>query len=140
MLCKDLMKTRVECVKPTDSVVTAARRMRDENIGFLPVCDEARRAMGTLTDRDLCIRVLAENRPLTTMVREAMSTEVISCRPNDDIQRAHERMSQHHKSRMLVVDDQGRVQGVISLSDLAGVGDGIATQTMREVSSREARL
>ena len=140
MICQDIMKDNVECLSPTDTAQVSARKMRDLNVGFLPVCDPSGKAIGTLTDRDLTIRLVAENRPLSTLVGGLMTPEVISCRPMDDIRTAERLMARHHKSRIIVVKDGGRVAGVISLSDIAQNVDAFhAAQTMKHVSRREAR-
>jgi len=139
MLCEDVMMGDVVCVSPGDTALTAARKMRDRKIGFLPVCDESGKAIGTLTDRDLAIRLIAENRSTKTFVSTLMTHEVITCRPKDDLQRAQILMELHHKSRIVVIREGGRVAGVISLSDIAQNVDGPrAAQTMREVSDRES--
>ena len=141
MRCEEIMKRDVEYVAPKEQVEVAARRMRDQNVGFLPVCDASRKVLGAITDRDIVIRVVAERRPPTTAVADVMTREVIACRPDDDIERAEQLMGQHHKSRMLCTDEQGLVVGVISLSDIAQVEeDSRASQTMKQVSAREARL
>src|SRR5258706_8760689 len=118
MHCEDIMMDDVVCLSPTDTAQAAACKMRDLNVGFLPVCDTSGKAIGTLTDRDIAIRVVAENRSMKTSVDTLMTREVITCRPKDDIQRAQILMAQHHKSRIVVVRDGGRVAGVISLSDI----------------------
>ena len=140
MKCKELMKTDVECVSPSDTAQSAAKRMRDANIGFLPVCDASKRVLGTLTDRDLAIRLIAENRPATTRIEEVLTREAIACRPEDDLRKAEELMARYQKSRMMCVDEEGRLVGVISLSDIAQrESGGRASQTLRDVSQREAR-
>ncbi|MBI2892351.1 MAG: CBS domain-containing protein [Deltaproteobacteria bacterium] len=141
MRCEEIMKTNVECLKQEDNVQLASQRMRDANVGFLPVCDANRKVIGTLTDRDIVLRCCTGDRlPSAVKVSEAMTREVISCRPQDDIHKAEELMAKHHKSRIIVTDDQGIIQGVISLSDIAQREDPKQTgQTMRQVSSREAR-
>ena len=63
MKCKDIMKTDIECVSPQASVQEAARKMRDQNIGFLPVCEANMKVIGTVTDRDITIRAVAEGLP-----------------------------------------------------------------------------
>ena len=138
MRCEEIMKRSVECVSGHDNVQVAAKKMRDQNIGFLPVCDDGKKVLGTITDRDIAIRACADDRPASsTRVADVMSKEVIACRPTDDIAKAQELMMKHHKSRMICVDDGGRLMGVISLSDMAQhQGDGGA-RTLREVSSRE---
>ena len=66
MLCEELMKREVECVLPHESVQAAARKMVEANIGFLPVCDESGKVLGTLTDRDVTVRLVAAARSATS--------------------------------------------------------------------------
>lgn len=106
-------------------------------VGFLPVCDDGKRPMGTLTDRDIVLRVVAEGRPVETSVTDVMTLEVVSCRPDDDIQIALNKMSENRKSRIMVVGDDNALVGVISLSDLAQHAE--AGDTLRDVAEREAR-
>lgn len=137
MLCEDIMKSEVTCITPQDTVQSAARRMREENIGFLPVCDSSGRILGTITDRDMALRVLSDGRPASTTVGDVMTREVIACRPDDELIRAEELMAQNHKSRIMVTEGN-RLVGVISLSDIAKAEDGPrASQTLRRVSERE---
>lgn len=142
MLCEDIIRNRkVEYLSPHDTAQAAARRMRDENIGFLPICDGDRRVLGTLTDRDLTIRLIADNRPATSTVADLMTRDVVSCRPKDDLHRAEQLMGEHHKSRIICCDQEGRLVGVVSLSDIAHQEEPTrAAQTMREVSLREVAL
>jgi len=141
MRCEEIMKHDVVCVSQDDAVLKAADKMRKENVGFLPVCDRSGVVIGTITDRDITIRVVAEGlSPSTTLVRSVMTNEVIACRPNDDVHFAEELMGQKHKSRILCTDDKGRIQGVISLSDIALWDSERALQTMQQVASREATL
>ena len=138
MRCEEIMKHDVAYIAPDDTVEAAARRMRDENVGFLPVCDESKKVIGTLTDRDIAIRMVAEGRPASTQVKESLTRDIVACKPTDDIRRAEELMGQHRKSRIMCLDDDGRLAGVISLSDLAQTGDDAwAAQTMRQVTERE---
>jgi CBS domain-containing protein len=121
-------------------VQDAAQRMRDAAIGFLPVCDDSQKVLGTVTDRDLTIRVLADGRAATTPVDEIFTRECVACGPDDDLRKAEELMARNHKSRILCVDGDGRLVGVISLSDVAQREKGArAAETLREVSQREAR-
>ena len=88
MLCEDLMKTEVECVSPVDSIEDAARTMRDANVGFLPVCDESKRVLGTITDRDITVRAVAEQLPGSTSVEDVMTDEVVACSPKEEVEAA----------------------------------------------------
>ena len=140
MRCEEIMKRDVHCVQPTDPVQAAARRMRDANIGFLPVCDSSRKVLGAITDRDIALRIVADGRPPTTAIGDVMTREVVACAPGDDVRRAEELMGKQHKSRMIVADEEWRLLGVISLSDIAQVEDASrASQTMKQVTKREAR-
>lgn len=140
MRCEDIMKRHVQCALPSDTVQTAAQRMRDDNVGFLPVCDAARRVVGTLTDRDLAVRIVAAGRPPQTPIEEVLTPDVISCRPEDDLHAAQQLMAMHHKSRIVCVDRAGHLAGVISLSDIAQQDTtGRSSQILRDISEREAR-
>jgi CBS domain-containing protein len=140
MKCEEIMKRDIECLSPRDSVEAAAMRMREQNVGFLPICDQSKKVVGTLTDRDIVVRVVASKKPVSTPVENIMTKEVVSCRPHDDLQRAQQLMAQHHKSRIMCLDESGRVVGIISLSDIAQHVDGaLALDTLRQVSEREVR-
>src|SRR5215470_5845832 len=140
MRCQEIMKKDVEYVSVTDTAQVAAKRMRDENVGFLPVCDQSKRVLGTITDRDLTIRVLADASPSTTRMEDVMTREVVCCRPDDELEAAEKLMGKNQKSRIVVVDSAGALVGVISLSDIAQSEEGPkASQTLREVSQREVR-
>jgi len=137
MLCEEIMKREVQCVSPDDTAQSAARIMLDENVGFLPVCEESKNVVGTITDRDLAIRLVAGALPAQSKIGEIMTREVISCTPKDDIRLAERLMARNHKSRIMCVED-GRLVGVISLSDIAQKDGGRAGQTLAEVTTREA--
>lgn len=139
MTAGDLMKRDVATVAPTDTVHEAAQLMRDRGVGFLPVCDRERIVVGTVTDRDITIRVSAAALNVQECrVNDVMTREVVTCRPHDPLSRAEELMATHRKSRLLVTDERERLRGVISLSDLAErTADEGALQTLREVSRRE---
>ena len=139
MLCSDLMKTDVECVSPQTWLRDAARRMRDQNVGFLPVCDEQMRVVGVVTDRDIAVRAVADDLPAATPVGEIMTLEVIACRPDDDAREARELMARHQKSRIMCLSESGRIEGVISLSDIAQFDEYVGASILREVASRESR-
>lgn len=140
MRCGDVMKTDVECAFLTDSAQVAALRMRVSNVGFLPVCDRSMRVLGTLTDRDLTMRLVAEDLPATTTVDRLLTPDVVACFPDDELGEALRLMAERKKSRILCVGRDGRLAGVVSLSDLAQVEDGAAAaDALRRIAEREAR-
>jgi CBS domain-containing protein len=133
------MKKNVECLEPQDTAQRAAEVMRDRNLGFIPICDREGKPIGTITDRDLAVRVIADERPFDATVGEVMTEEVVACRPEDDLEEAMRLMRENHKSRILVCDEDGRAIGVISLSDLARVAEEEIGATLSSVAEREAR-
>jgi CBS domain-containing protein len=139
MLCEEIMKRDVECLSLQDTVQIAARKMREANVGFLPICDTTKKVIGTLTDRDIAIRLVADSKPASTKVSDIMTKEVVACRPSEDVSKAEQLMGKNQKSRILCVDDSGKLVGVISLSDIAQRDGGRVAQTMRDVTAREAR-
>lgn len=139
MLCSELMKTDVECVSPMTPVKDVAQKMRDQNIGFIPVCDEEMRPIGTITDRDIAIRVVAEGYPSSTPVETFITYEVVSCDPADDVSYARHLMAQNRISRIICTNRKGRIEGIISLSDIACLDAVDAAQTLVDVAGREAR-
>lgn len=139
MRCRELMKQDVMSVHPTDTIQHAARLMRDEDIGFVPVVEESGKLIGTLTDRDIAIRVSADDRSSSgTKVDDVCSKQVISCAPDDDIRKCAELMAVHKKARMPICDRDGAVLGIVSLSDLAQYAPAKDVgATLREVTTRE---
>lgn len=135
----DLMKVPTAC-READTVGDCARIMRERNIGFVPICNEAGEPVGTITDRDLAIRVLAARRSADTNVQEVMTKEVITCRRGDDLSRAERLMREYRKSRIMVCDEGGKLVGVISLSDIAEAeSEAVAGTTLRDVAAREVQ-
>lgn len=119
MLCSDIMTKELAIVTPSDTIATAARVMRDANIGFLPVCDPDQVVLGVLTDRDLAVRAVAGAKPAETPVSAVMSRDVVCCRPGDELEVAERLMRTRRKARMMCTDAELKLCGIISLSDLA---------------------
>jgi CBS domain-containing protein len=137
--CHEIMKRSIECLSSRDTAIDAARAMRDQNIGFLPVCDKEMKVLGTVTDRDIAIRLVADQRPASTTVEQIMTREVVACHPQDDISDAEALMAEHRKSRIMCLDDDDQLVGIISLSDIAQFDGGHAATTLNEISRRETR-
>ncbi len=134
MRCDQIMSSTVRSIEPEQSAERAANVMRELNIGFLPVCDPSNRVVGVLTDRDLAVRVLAQGKPGSTPVKEVMTTELCACAPSDPLEKAEELMARRRKSRVVLVDRQGRLAGVISLADIARKErDAPAARVLREL-------
>ena len=119
MKVKDIMTDRVIRVHPEECVAVAARQMATNHIGAMPVCGNDGRVWGVVTDRDLVVRCLAAGRsPEKTKVREVMTGFVVSVTPDTGIRAAASVMG-HRQIRRLPVVEEGKLLGMISLSDLA---------------------
>ncbi len=141
MRCNEIMTREVVSLRPGDRVDSAARRMRDEDVGFAPVCTDDGKPVGAVTDRDIALRICAEDRRAgRTHVADIMTREVLTCHATDDLERAEALMTALHKARIILVEPDGRLAGVMSLTDLAGQADEArAMRTIRGVLSREVR-
>jgi len=120
------------------TVRDAAVRMRDSRIGFFPVLDDSGQLVGVVTDRDLAVRVVADGRPLDTPVEVVMTGEIITCSPQESLQRVEELMRVNHKVRLPVMDEGGRLAGVISLADLDEYKESVAAGEVVSITSPEA--
>ena len=104
---------------PNETVLAATQKMNDHSIGALLVIDDEGNLVGIFTERDVLRRVVAvERAPSTIPVREVMTTEVACCKPDASIDEARSIFRQHRIRHLPVVDDSGRVQGLISIGDL----------------------
>ena len=122
MRVKDAMTPHVDSVAPDTPLAIVARRMRDENVGCLPVA-EGDRLVGMVTDRDLVVRALAEDRNGSrTAEREVMSAAVLCCHADQPVEEAARLMEEHRVRRLVVLDREDRPVGVVSLYDLSGGG------------------
>jgi len=119
MRVKDIMTAGVECVAPDDTIQAAARKMKELDVGPMPVCDRDRIA-GMLTDRDITVRAVAEGKdPKTTRVRDTMTEDVIFCFEDQDLDEAARMMQERQVRRILVLNRDRRLTGIVSLGDLA---------------------
>lgn len=138
MRCEELMSTDVAFVRPSDEVRRAATLMKTRNVGFLPVCSDARKVVGVITDRDIAVRCVADGKPCTTAIRDVMTREIVACRPGDDVAIAERAMIRHQRSRVLCLGEHQYLLGVISLSDLPRAGlASEAEAVLEQVSDRE---
>ena len=122
MQCSEVMTKDPSCSLPTDSVFAAAQLMKSEDVGPIPVVKDkgTRKLEGIVTDRDLALKVVAEGLdPNNTSVEEVMTTGVVTCAPNDNVDNALELMQQHHIRRIPIVDDNEKLVGIISQADIA---------------------
>jgi CBS domain-containing protein len=139
MKLSEIMTREVEIIQPDDTLRLAAQKMRDRDIGFLPVCD-GDSLMGVLSDRDITIRAFADGMDINVMLgRDLMTTPAIYCFDDQDVKDAAKLMGENQIRRLVILGRESeRVVGVISLGDLArkGITD-ISGQVLQRVSEPE---
>jgi CBS domain-containing protein len=119
MQVKEIMTPDVEFVTTDTTLEKTAERMRDLNVGELPVV-LGEEAVGVITDRDIVVRAVAHGLvPQAAKVTEAMTEGVVACSQEDDIEKAAEIMANRKIRRLLVMDAGGKMSGVVSLGDVA---------------------
>jgi CBS domain-containing protein len=135
---REVMTSNPRTIEAGTPVAEAAKLMRDEDVGLAPVV-EGDRLVGTLTDRDIAIRVVAEGKdPASTPVREVASTEVVTVDPEQDLDEATRLMAQHQVRRIPVVEEDGRLVGVVAQADVARQADERETGEMVGEISQES--
>lgn len=115
----DAMTSNPCAIDANKSVAYAAKMMKDEDVGLAPIV-EGDRLVGTLTDRDIATRVVAEGKDAqTTIVRDVASMDVVTVEPDQDLDDALQLMAQHQVRRLPVVENGGKLVGVVAQADVA---------------------
>jgi CBS domain-containing protein len=141
MRAKHVMTKNPSSCAPSDSAQHVARIMRDQDAGIVPVIDNelSRKVVGVVTDRDLCMNIVAEGRPPHAVsVEECMTTKVVICSPNDSIDKATELMRDNQIRRVTVVNESGQLLGIVALADVVERADVKTTQTHETLKSVSA--
>jgi CBS domain-containing protein len=137
----DVMVRNVQTIDASMNLTQAAQRMRDSNVGMLPVVDGGR-LKGIVTDRDLVVRGMASGVDSSSMrVADVATHSLIAARPDWPVQRAMDTMATHQIGRLPVIDESDRVVGIVTLSSLAlrSQQQTEALDTAKQVSRRSAR-
>lgn len=119
--CGEIMTPDPECCDPSTQVKEVAQLMKRKNIGPVPVINnfDDRLLVGIVTDRDLALNVLAEGCDYTVPVSQAMTKNPASCRPTDKVDMAVEIMEKLQVRRIPVVNEEGKLVGIIAQGDIA---------------------
>ncbi len=118
-IVSELMSREVHSVHLGDSLNAAARLMWEHEIGCLPVLSHDGHLVGLITDRDVCMGAYTTGKALhETTVDSAMSCRAVACRAHDSLHAAEELMRAHQVRRLPIVDDAGRLVGLLSIDDL----------------------
>jgi CBS domain-containing protein len=120
--CSEVMTKDPVCCRPDDTAAKAAQLMQRENVGSIPVIEseQTRKLVGILTDRDLAVKLVAKGLdPKSTKVDAVMTREVVTCRADDELQKALDAMAEHQLRRIPIVDNENRIVGIIAQADVA---------------------
>lgn len=120
--CNEIMTKDPVCCLPNVMVAEAAKLMKSENIGSIPVIEneQTKKLVGIVTDRDLTLKIVAEGRDAkSTKVEAVMTRKVVTCRAEDDLQKALDAMSENQLRRIPVVDNVNKILGIIAQADVA---------------------
>lgn len=131
MRVSEAMSRDVRVANPDQTICDAARIMNEIDAGVLPV-GENDKLVGMITDRDIAVRAVAEDKPPSTKVRDVMSCEVLYCYDDQDLDEVAMNMGDEQVRRMPVVNREKRLVGIVSLGDVAQTGN--ATTTGRAVA------
>ncbi|SDG93907.1 CBS domain-containing protein [Alteribacillus persepolensis] len=133
---QNVMTTDVETCRPDETISDAAMKMKQYHVGAIPVTQEDN-LMGMITDRDIVVRCIAEQKPESTPVSEVMSSQIITAEPDMDIHQAAKMMAEKQIRRLPIVENQ-RLVGIASLGDLAvdKQTDAEASFALSEISER----
>jgi CBS domain-containing protein len=132
---KDLMSRDVQIISPDGTIKEAAQQMRKGNFGMMPV-GENDRMIGTISDRDIVIRAVAEGKDPSTKVREIMSEGIVWAYEEDSVDDAVKLMSDHQIRRLPIVNADKRLVGIVALGDFAVESSAIeaAGEALSEIS------
>ena len=133
---RDVMTSNPQGVETSAPVIEAARIMKQQDVGPVPVL-EGSRLVGMLTDRDITIRVVAEGKdPQSTTVGEIASRDLVTIDPQQNLDEALRLMAQHQVRRLPVVEEDGRLVGIVAKADVATQGEDAKTGEVVEQISR----
>jgi CBS domain-containing protein len=132
---REVMSQGVECVKENETLVDAARKMRDLDVGALPICGEDNRLKGMLTDRDIVVKCLADGGDPSTVTAGSLGEgKPVTIGADDDVKEALETMKKHQVRRLPVIDGHDLV-GIISQADIAkSLSEGATGDLVQEIS------
>ncbi|WP_337189054.1 CBS domain-containing protein [Phenylobacterium sp.] len=134
MKVADVMTAQVVTATPRSTIAEVARTMAQIETGAVPVTDDGQ-VVGLVTDRDIVLRAVAEGLPLSTPISEVMTEGVETCREDDSVADATGKMGGKQIRRLVVLNDSGRLAGILSLGDVAQeYGAKQVGRTLEEIS------
>ncbi len=134
---KEIMSTELTYCTADDSIMEAAIKMKEKNVGIIPICGSNRELLGMVTDRDMVVRGYAKELSGSSKVNEVMSDKLVSVAPEASVQEASTIMAEHQIRRLPIVD-RGELVGILALGDLAleNQSNRAAGRALEEISER----
>lgn len=126
MKINEVMTPDPACCEISDSAHKAALIMRELNVGIVPIVESelSMKLVGVVTDRDLCLKIVAEGRdPKGVKLQECMTSELVTCKPDDDMQTVLQLMQQNQVRRIPVVGEDNRIEGIVATADMVLCGE-----------------
>ena len=143
MKAREIMSKNPRTVTPETRIQDAARVMKDENVGILPVIEGGgkNKLIAVVTDRDIAIRCVAEGHDSSKcMVKEVMSDNVKTCREDDSVDKVMDMMGREQVRRIPIVDERGSLVGIVAQADIVKkADDGKAERTVEKISQESGR-
>ena len=136
MDCQELLNADTYSIHRSDTVRRASEIMQEADIGFLPVCDGEREVVGVITDRDIVTRVVAVGMSTESPVEDIMTKALTTVSTREKVHNAVEKMRTDKVRRLVCIDDNGALAGIISLDDVAALGDNRLTGVTLAEQSR----
>jgi CBS domain-containing protein len=134
MTVREIMTTNVECVAPDTGVSELASKMKTLDVGFIPVCENDR-LVGTVTDRDIVIRGIAAGKDIrTSKARDIMTKDIFWCFEDQEIKDVAKQMSEKEVRRMLILSQDKRLVGVVSIGDISKVEEKESGKTLKGIT------
>ena len=132
---RDLMTEHADCVRTSDTLATAAQRMRELDVGAMPICGDDDRLAGVITDRDIVVKCVADGGdPTSTEVRALAEGKPVTIGADDDVEEALRTMTRYDVRRLPVIDGQ-RLVGMLSQADIARNDPQMAGRIVAELAS-----
>jgi CBS domain-containing protein len=134
MKVREIMTTNVECIEPESDLKEMAQKMKTLDVGFLAICENDR-LVGTVTDRDIVTRGIVDCTDLNSChARDVMTHDVVWCDENDDVKDVAEKMREREVRRMLILNKDKRLVGVVSLGDISKVEEKESGKTLKDIT------
>jgi len=134
MKVREIMTSNVECLGPEITLKEVAQEMKSLDVGFMPICENDR-LVGTVTDRDIVIRAVADGLDMNICkARETMSRDIVYAFEDDDVKTVAEKMREKDVRRILILDRAKRLVGVVSIGDISKVEEKVSGKTLHDIA------